>query len=187
MGEFNRDSAEREFLAQACRDFAAAQPDSGNDYESPDDDALRIVSGIYFRLNRAYKMWRIENGHWTRPEKIAALVTISIMLVRPFEIKAQTKESFYVNPLFAMKCGFAKLGLSLDTIDQRTITRMCRWLDRFRISSSRNSISIISSSIVTGEFIDIDDGRINLSVEEVVALDMMVSFYDVLALLGKHR
>jgi hypothetical protein len=43
-----------------------------------------LISEGYFLLNKAYKGWRIHNGHYTERPKIAAIQTVVISRLQPF-------------------------------------------------------------------------------------------------------
>lgn len=45
---------------------------------------IRLASEGYFLLNRAYKDWRIPDGHFTERPKIAALQSVVISRLQPF-------------------------------------------------------------------------------------------------------
>ena len=45
---------------------------------------IPLVSEGYFLLNRAYKEWRIRDGHFTELPKIAALQSVVIARLQPF-------------------------------------------------------------------------------------------------------
>jgi hypothetical protein len=45
---------------------------------------IPLIADAYFLLNRAYKDWRISDGHFTERPKIAALQAIVIARLQPF-------------------------------------------------------------------------------------------------------
>jgi len=48
------------------------------------ENRIPLISESYFLLNRAYKDWRMPDGHYTEPPKIAALQSVVISRLQPF-------------------------------------------------------------------------------------------------------
>ena len=181
MSDFDRYAAEIRHLQQARNAFPIAMVENGTRYAPPDDLSLTLVADVYFRLNRAYMAARrSESDHWSRPEKIAAISTLSVMLVHPIETSPDDLPAFYLNPLFALRCGFSRFGARFADLDRRTIERIAGWLDKFRVDSFASTFDVLHAARTAPFELKPDDAPLTLLHRELFDIDMLVSFYDVL-------
>jgi len=86
-----------------------------------------LVSG-YFLLNAAYKKWRIKEGHYTEPPKIAALTCLSIMTFVPFRPldpdNVTTITEARCNEIFALECASVLVGVPIQAGRENTYRRV---------------------------------------------------------------
>ena len=90
-----------------------------NDGILPDDRVVLRGARIpylargYFLLNKAYKQWRISDGHYTENPKIAALQAATIIRFQPFRplypTQAATITEARCNEIFALAYGLGIL------------------------------------------------------------------------------
>lgn len=181
MAEFDRHLSRKAFLLEVAKVFKAETDLSVYGLEL-DLDAVEVAATLYFALNRSYKIWRIADGHNTQPAKIAALTAVAIMMVRPvFSPTADDTHALLVtNPYLAMTASLSIIGATLEALKPDTIERIARWLDKVRISSSREAVTIIATAKLAGEFLRIEDIALPLTPREVVELDMVVSTFELI-------
>lgn len=185
MSEIDRYDEELRYLLHVRDRFPAALAGAAEAYEPPDMLTLVLVADVYFRLNASYmQARRLAHGHWSRMEKVAALSTLSVMLVRPIQTDPGVSDHFYFNPLFALSCGFNRLGARFIDLDPRTIRRMAGWLDKFRVASSDYALDVLfaARSVTPDASFPLreEDAPLPLRHNELFDIDLMVSFYDVL-------
>ena len=183
LNEIRRYDEELRYLRHIRDDFSAPV----GAYVPPDDTMLTLVADVYFRLNTSYMQHRrFADGHWSRPEKIAALSTLSVMLVRPIQTAPDDRDAFYLNPFFALRCGFNRFGARFTDLDLRSIRRMAGWLDKFRVASSDYALDVLFAARQPADGpnppfpITAGDAPIPLTYNELFDIDLLVSFYDVL-------
>jgi hypothetical protein len=79
---------------------------------------IPLLSDAYFILNRCYKNWRIQRGHWTEVPKIAALQSLAIMTFEPFRpltpYNVTTVAEARCNEMYALNCAAAILGVPIE-------------------------------------------------------------------------
>jgi hypothetical protein len=186
MSAFDRPHSHVQFLQKALALFWA---NAGNELSDlrQDDDLLLTSAKLYFSLNRAYKLWRVVDGHNTQPAKIAALTAASIMLARPIYSAGgvETPALFYANPYLALLAGCGVVDAKFDSLKEDTTLRIANWLDTLRINSSGQAISTIKTCIRSGEFLKVEDTAIVLEAKEVIALDMLVSTFELVQSVGQ--
>jgi len=90
-----------------------------------------IATAAYMILNDTYKRWRIQDGHWTEPPKIAALQAMAIMTILPFRPLypdyVQTIAEARCNEVFAATVASAILGT--DVVEGKSVNFGARLLD----------------------------------------------------------
>jgi hypothetical protein len=181
MSDFNRPLSHENYITKSIELFWA---DSVQDLPGlvVNSDLLKTSAKLYFSLNRAYKCWRVVEGHNTQPAKIAALTTVAIMLVRPILSVdgSESRELFYSNPFFALQTGCGIIRANMDALKEDTTLRIAGWLDTIRINSANSSISTIKTCIAANEFLRIEDAPVELNPQEVVTIDMIVSMFELI-------
>lgn len=141
-----------------------------------------VVTG-YFLLNRAYKKLKINDGHFTQDEKIAALTCMSISTFAPFRpIDRSNIKSIgaaKANEVYALACASTILGANL----------------KFNFASSSNMMfrimDIISESVsatLEPYIVDLDlnikkkvsDYDLSISAEDTLAINSLITIFELL-------
>lgn len=177
--DFDRIVSERELLDGQLQDFLKDVEVSG-DITPPTSRHIDLIKAFYFALNRAYKPWRIEDGHRTQPSKIAALVALSVMAVSPFRSAKQSDNFFRINPLFALHAGLTRVEVTVSDIGVDSVKRLIRWLNIFHLSGASDWINRMSVLVETAEFASYEEIPLSLSYADVANIDMMVAYVEAL-------
>jgi hypothetical protein len=181
MTAFNREISQLELLRRGADEYfkQSAMSEQGLAF---DDHALKVAAQLYFSLNRAYKVWRVEDLHSTQPPKIAGLTVAAILLTRPIYglEKNESLPLFYANPAFGLQVGLQILGSLPKNIKDDTGHKLFNWLDRLRVAGAASAIDIISTSIRSGEFISFEDAPVKLKADEIAQLDMLVAIFELI-------
>jgi hypothetical protein len=104
------------------------------------EQRIRLVAEAYFLLNRAYKDWRMPDGHYTGLPKIAALQSVVIARIQPFfPSKFPVDEAdvgiIKCNEIFAFSYGMGILEKSFMPDTPEKIDFWLRLLDVITSSS----------------------------------------------------
>ena len=180
MEPIDRYEEEFLFLKRARDGFPTALVANAR-FRPADDMALRMVCDVHQRLNDAYMAARRPAPEkWSRLEKVAAISTFSVMIVHPFEVLDDDAQGFRVNPLFALRCGFDRIGARFTDLHEATIERMVGWLAGLRVNSASRVLDVVYAARVDGHAPESEDGAFQLYAHDMIDIDMIVSFYDVL-------
>jgi hypothetical protein len=105
---------------------------------------IRLVAEGYFLLNRAYKEWRMPDGHYTELPKIAALQSVVIARIQPlFPSKLPIDEAdvgiIKCNEIFAFSYG---MGILEKTFTPNTPEKIDFWLRLLDVITSSSCETI---------------------------------------------
>lgn len=98
------------------------------------DYRLKHIAEGYFLLNKAYKGWRISDGHRTEPPKIAALQCVTISRYQPFfplhtPVDEADPALAKPNEIFAFSYALGILDVSFDANTPEKVDFWLRILD----------------------------------------------------------
>ena len=105
---------------------------------------IPLISEGYFLLNRAYKDWRMPDGHFTEYPKIAALQGVVIARLQPFfPSKLPVEENdigiIKCNEIFAVSYG---MGIIKKKFDPDTPEKIDFWLRMLDVVTSSSCETI---------------------------------------------
>jgi hypothetical protein len=133
---FNFDAREASERADVLKEIADDLISSGR---LPDDEIIfrekriHLIVNAYFILNHAYKKWRIDDGHFTQNEKIAALFSVAIMTFKPFRPldpeKVTTRAQLKANEIYALELASVIINASLRPNPDVSSNSMRRIMD----------------------------------------------------------
>jgi hypothetical protein len=144
---------------------------------------VRLATRSYFVLNEAYHRWRIEEGHYTQPPKIAALQSLCIMRIEPFRLiepgNALTTAEARPNEIYAVAVASAILGIPINKQGQEKTDQWLRILDLW----SSYTCESIESIIQDAEYQisrNRTDYRINILDVDMPRINSLVTIFELL-------
>jgi hypothetical protein len=146
-------------------------------------ERVKLATHAYFILNDAYHRWRIEEGHFTQPPKIAALQSLCIMRVQPFRLahpaNATTIAEARSNEIFSLAAAGAILQVNVGTL---TAARIDQWLRILDILSRVNCETIEQVIATVNMQIKRDRHDYSLSIleQDKPHIDVLITIFELL-------
>jgi hypothetical protein len=184
--QFNRADSHEIVLLGAANDLKQKF-----DFESSglaiDEEAVKVSAKLYFSINRAYKAYRMKDGHNTRPAKIAGLTAASFMMVRPIfsTNQSESNELYYANPFLGILCGAGIVNADFNLIEPDTMMRISVWMDQLRLQGARDLVNRIVTCMRAKEFLPLEEAVLVLTPTEVIQLDMFVAIFELIEIKPK--
>lgn len=142
--------------------------------------APRFVSEAYFLLSEAYKFRRLRDGASTQEPKIAALMSMAIVAVWPFQaihpLTVQRPETVVANPIFAVYCASSIINSDFGTLSNDMKRRLYNFLFTMRLPCLRDYVTDIS----LGPKRSADVFKVDLSDAELASADALMLIYELL-------
>lgn len=142
--------------------------------------APRFIAEAYFLLSEAYKERRLRDGSSTEAPKIAAMMTLAILAVAPFQpvnpLNVRMMATVIANPLFALFNASSIINNDFTGVSDDSYRRTLNFMRHLRMPCIRSYI--IDISLGSNRAQDVYD--VNPSDVELAHMDAVTLLYELL-------